>query len=194
MESFLLERQHIIFIAAAAAAFGALIVFGLFNPLQRSEGDADDTGSEVIKVREGETAFVRYSSSVVKLLQDLPDNNEVEVRVSSELQVVNFAGLNGEVRYPEMTIKWIEKGNQEEISEDDFKTIEYRFLPDKGNSTSYVYEDVDYIAKATNAQLLVAVKPLSTAKVGDKYTVELLMHTGGAVSYAISDKIIEIVP
>lgn len=189
-----MERQYIVFIAAAAGVFAALVVFGLFNPLQQSEGDAPDTGNETIKVKKGGTAFVRYSPAVVKLMQDLPNNNEVEVRVSSELQVVNFAGLNGEVRYPEMNIKWIEDGEEETISEKDFKTIEYRFLPDKGNTTSYVYEDVDYIAKATNAQLVVAVKPLSTASVGDKYNVELVMHTGGIVSYAISDKIIEIVP
>lgn len=189
-----MERQYIVFIAAAAAVFGALVVFGLFNPLQQSEGDTTDTGNETIKVRKGETAFVRYSPAVVKLLQDLPNSNEVEVRVSSELHVVNFAGLNGEVRYPEMNIKWIEDGEEETINEKDFRTIEYRFLPDKGNTTSYVYEDVDYIAKATNAQLVVSVKPLSTASVGHKYNVELILHTGGVVSYAVNDKIIEIVP
>ncbi|HXG07385.1 MAG TPA: hypothetical protein VNI77_08690 [Nitrososphaera sp.] len=195
-----MERQHTIFIAVTAAAFGALVVLGFFfKPLQRIEGDDDSTSgvnsnNDVIKVRKGQTAHVRYSPTVVKMIQDLPENNEVEVRVSSELQLVNFAGLNGELRYRDMTIKWVENGIQETISETDFKTIEYRFLPDRGNSTSYVYEDVDYIAKATNAQLVVSVKPLSTAKVGDRYTVSLLMHTGSAVSYAIGDKTIEIVP
>jgi hypothetical protein len=187
-----LERQHFIFIGAASAAFAALIVFGLFNPLQQIEGD-ESGEDDVLKVRKGETVFVRYSSTVVKMLQDLPNRNEVDVEVSSELQVVNFAGLRGELRYPDMTITWFEDGQEESISEDNFNTIEYRFLPDIGNKTTYTYENVDYIAKATDAQLVVAVKPLSTAKVGEEYTVRIVMHTGGAVSYAIDDKTVQVV-
>ena len=187
-----MERQHIVFIIAAGAAFAALVGLAYYNPFQPSEGEEND--SDVIKVKKGQTAFVRYSSSVVKMMQDLPNRNEVEIEVSSELQVTNFAGLSGEIRYMEMNIEWVEKGKEETISEENFKTIEYRFLPDRGNTTSYVYENVDYIAKATSAQLVVAVKPLSTAEVGEKYTVKLLMHTGGVVSYAIEDRIIEIVP
>lgn len=189
-----MERQYIVFIIAAGAAFAALIGFAFYNPFQQSEGEENENGSDVIKVKKGQTAYVRYSSSVVKMIQDLPNKNTVEVEVSSELQVTNLAGLNGEIRYSKMDIKWIDDGKEETISEEDFKTIEYRFLPDSGNTTSYVYENADYIAKATSAQVIVAVKPLSTAKIGEQYNVKLLMHTGGVVSYAIDDKIIEIVP
>ena len=52
---------------------------------------------------------------------------------------------------------------------------------------------MDYIAKATDSQLVVTVKPLSSAKVGERYTVGLIMHTGGVVDYSINDKVIEIV-
>ncbi len=92
-----------------------------------------------------------------------------------------------------MTITWFEDGQEETISEDDFKTIEYRFLPDIGNKTTYTYENVDYIAKTTSAQLVVAVKPLSTANVGEEYTVKIVMHTGGAVGYAIDEKTVRVV-
>jgi len=190
-----LERQYLIFIVVAGAAFTALIGLAYFNPFQSSSGEDDDNpNSDTIKVKKGQTAVVRYSSAVVKMIQDLPNNNDVEIKVSSELQVVNFAGLNGQVTYPDMTIKWIQDGEQESISKDKFKTVEYRFFPDKGNTTSYVYENVDYIAKTTDAQVIVSVKPLSTAKVGEEYVVKLIMHTGGTVGYAIDDKIIEIVP
>ena len=182
-----------IFIIVAGAAFAALIGLAYFNPFQSSAGD-DNDGPDVIKVKKGQTAFVRYSSTVVKMIQDLPTHNDVEIQVSSELQVINFGGLNGQITYPEMTIEWVQNGEVESISEKDFKTIEYRFLPDKGNTTSYTYENVDYIAKATNAQAVVSIKPLSTAKVGEQYVVKFIMHTGGSVGYAIDDKIIEIVP
>lgn len=81
----------------------------------------------------------------------------------------------------------------EAVSEENFKTVEYRWFPDAGNRTSYVYENADYIARGVNSQVIVAVKPLPEAKVGDEYTVRLLLHTSGAVSYAIDDKVIKIV-
>jgi hypothetical protein len=187
-----LERQHFVFIAAAAAAFAALIGLAYYNPFQQSEGDEND--SDVIKVRKGDQVFVRYSPSVVKMIQDLPNRNTVEVEVSSELQVTNLAGLRGEIRYTDMEITFVDDGEVETINDDDFKTIEYRFFPDTGNRTSYVYENVDFIADSTDSQVIVTVKPLSTTKVGELYTVRLLLHTGGAVDYAIGEKTIEIIP
>jgi hypothetical protein len=189
-----LERQYLVFIVAAAAGFAALIVFGFFNPLQQSEGDEDGNGSDVIKARKGEQVFLRYSPAVVKLIQDLPNRNTVEVEVSSELHSTNLAGLGGEIRYTDMEITYVEDGQEETIDAKDFNTIEYRFFPDTGNKTRYVYENVDYIAKTTESQVIVAVRPLSTAEVGEQYTVRLLLHTGGIVNYAIGEKIIEIVP
>jgi hypothetical protein len=112
-----LERQYIVFIIAAGAAFAALIGFAFYNPFQQSEGEENENGSDVIKVKKGQTAYVRYSSSVVKMIQDLPNKNTVEVEVSSELQVTNLAGLNGEIRYSEMNIKWIDDGKEETISD-----------------------------------------------------------------------------
>jgi hypothetical protein len=53
---------------------------------------------------------------------------------------------------------------------------------------------VDFIADSTDSQVIVTVKPLSTAKVGELYTVRFLLHTGGAVDYAIGEKTIEIIP
>lgn len=184
-----MERQHFVFVVSAAAAFAALVLFAFYNPLQQSEGE--DAG--VIKAKKGEQVFVRYSSSVIKMIQNLPNRNTVEVEVSSELQVTNFAGLKGEVRYPDMEITFVQGGEVETINDDHFRSIEYRFYPDTGNKTKYVYENVEYIAKADDSQLVVAVKPLSTAKVGEQYLVRLLLHTGSAVDYAIEDKVIEII-
>lgn len=184
-----MERQYIAFSIVAAGLFAALIVFGLFDPLQPSEGDTAD----VIKAKKGELVYVRYSPAVVKMIQDLPNGGSAEVEVSSELQVTNLAGLNGEIRYSSMEITYVQNGEVETVDEDDFSTIEYRFRPDNGNTTSYVYDNIDYIAKATNSQVIVAVRPLPSAEVGDQYTVKLLLNTGGVVNYAISDKIIEIV-
>jgi hypothetical protein len=184
-----LEREHFIFIAVAAAAFAALLLFAFYNPFQQTESDKG-----LIKVKKGDQAYVRYSSAVVKRIQDLPDKNSVEVEVSSELQVTNLGGLNGEVRYTDMTITWAEEGEEKNINDDDFKSIEYRFLPDIGNKTRYVYENADYITKADGSQLIVAIKPLSSAKVGEQYTVSLILHTGGLVDYQIAEKIVEVVP
>jgi hypothetical protein len=185
-----LERQYIVFSAAAAGAFAALILFAFYNPLQASEGDSPD----LIKAKKGEETFVRYSSAVIKLIQNLPDRNSVEVEVSSELQVTNLAGLRGQVRYTDMEITYVDDGVVETINDDDFGSIEYRFSPDTGNKTTYVYDNVDFLASAQDAQLIVAIEPLSTAKVGEHYTVKLVLHTGGLVSYGIDEKVIEIVP
>jgi hypothetical protein len=187
-----LERQYKIFIAVVGAAFAALIVLAFYNPLQQLGADSGN-GPDVIKAKKGQQVYVRYSSSVVSMIQKLPDNNSVELEVSSELQVTNFAGLNGEIRYPIMEITYVQNGKEETVSEKDFKTIAYRFFPDVGNKTKYAYEDVDYIAKADNSQVVVTVKSLSTAKVGAHYTVKMVLNTGSMVSYAIGEKTIEIV-
>jgi hypothetical protein len=184
-----LERQYIVFSAAAAGAFAVLILLAFYNPLQASEGDSPD----LIKAKKGEETYVRYSPAVIKLIQDLPNKNSVEVEVSSELQVTNFAGLSGQVRYTDMEITYVDDGVVKTINDDDFGSIEYRFRPDTGNKTTYVYENADFLASSQDAQLIVAIEPLSSAKVGDHYTVKLVLHTGGLVSYAIDEKVIEIV-
>ena len=186
-----MERQYVIFAAIAAAAFAALIFFGLFNPLQQSEG-GNDEGPSVIKAKRGEQVFIRYSPSVVKMIQDLPNKNSVEVQMSSELQNTNFAGIGGQVRYSDMEITYVQKGKVETVNDNDFKTIEYRFFPDSGNKTKYVYENVDFTANSADSQVIVAVKPLSSAKVGEHYTVNLVLRTGGVVDYQIAEKTIEI--
>jgi hypothetical protein len=188
-----LERQYKIFIAAAGAVFAVLIVLGFYNPLQQSGADDSGNAPDVIKAKKGQQVFVRYSSTVVKMMQNLPNKNSVEVEVSSELQVTNLAGLNGEIRYPNMEITYVRDGKEETVNEKDFKTMAYRFFPDIGNKTKYVYENVDYFANADNSQVVVTVKPLSTAKVGEHYTVKMDLHTGGIVNYGIGEKTIEIV-
>lgn len=185
-----MERQYLIFIGAAAAAFTLLIVFAFYNPLQALESKEN---SDIIKVRKGEEVYIHYSPSTVKKIQDLPDRNRVDVEVSSELHNTNFAGLRGEVKYADMSVTFVRRGEVETVTADEFQSIEYRFLPDAGNKTTYSYEDVDFIANSEQSQLVVAVKPLTTAEVGDQYTVKLYLRTGGIVDYAIAEKTIEMV-
>ena len=186
-----MERQHLIFISAAAAAFAILIVFAFYNPLQGLQAEEED--SEVIKVRKGEEVNIRYSPQTVRRIQDLPDRNRVDIEVSSELHVDNFAGLRGEVRYSDMSVTFVRRGEVETASADAFRSIEYRFLPDAGNKTTYAYENVDFIAQSQESQLVVTVEPLSTAEVGDKYTIKLYLRTGTAVDFAIAEKTVEII-
>lgn len=189
-----MERQHIVFIAAAGAAFAALIVIGLyFNPLKTDGSNNSGSNDNAIKARVGEKVNIKYSSATVKRIQDLPANNKLRVEVSSELHNTNLAGLKGEVRYSDMSITYVQKGKEETLDADQFKTIEYRFLPDPGNTTKYVYEDVRFITSSPDAQLVVTVVPLTTAKVGERYTVELVGNTGGIISYGYGEKTIEIV-
>jgi hypothetical protein len=187
-----LERQHIIFAIAAGAAFAALVALAYFNPFQQSEG-TDKESPGVINVKKGQETFVRYSPSVVRMIQDLPDKNMVEVEVSSELQVTSLSGLRGEISYTDMEITYVRKGVVETIDKDEFESIEYRWSPDAGNTTKYVYENVDFVARSTDSQLVVTVTPLSMAKVGDEYTIKLVLRTGGIVSYQIDEKTIKIV-
>jgi hypothetical protein len=189
-----LERQYIIFAAVAAAAFVALIVLANYNPLQQSKGDGNGNVSDVIKAKKGKEVFIRYSAALIKRIQSLPTKNSVEVEVSSELHNSNLAGIGGELTYTDMAITFVRGGEKETISDDIFKTIEYRFLPDAGNKTSYVYENVRYIGESQDSQVVLAVKPLSTAKIGEHYKVRLVLHTGGIVDYQVSERMIEIVP
>ncbi|MGI0013564.1 MAG: hypothetical protein ACREBU_09010 [Nitrososphaera sp.] len=189
-----MERQYLIFIVAAAAVFGALVVVGLyFNPLQ-TEGKSDNGTSDpnTIKAKVGKEVYVRYSSNVVKMIQNLPQKNSLELKASSELLNTNLAGLRGEVRYTDMTIKFVQNGEEESVTDDEFKTIAYRFLPDPGNQTVYTYENVEFRAQTTDSQLIATFVPLSTAEVGQKYTVKLILDAG-IINYAIEDRVIEIV-
>ncbi|MGH9877382.1 MAG: hypothetical protein ACRD5H_07070, partial [Nitrososphaerales archaeon] len=72
------------------------------------------------------------------------------------------------------------------------KTIAYRFLPDAGNQTVYTYENVEFRAQTTDSQLIATFVSLSTAEVGQKYTVKLILDAG-IINYAIEDRVIEIV-
>ncbi|MGI0014905.1 MAG: hypothetical protein ACREBU_15905, partial [Nitrososphaera sp.] len=76
--------------------------------------------------------------------------------------------------------------------DDEFKTIAYRFLPDAGNQTVYTYENVEFRAQTTDSQLIATFVPLSTAEVGQKYTVKLILDAG-IINYGIEDRVIEIV-
>lgn len=184
-----MERQYIVFIAAAGAGFAALLIVGLyFNPL-RAEPE-DDTG--VFEAKIGKAAYVRYSGNVIGLVQNLPDKNILRIEAPAELLNTNLAGLKGEFRYTDMTIKYVQNGEQEEISQRDFKTIQYRFLPDAGNMTSYTYRNVDFIAQATSAELIATFVPQSTAKVGDEYAVKIVLE-GGPVDIGIAEKTVRIV-
>ena len=187
-----MERQHLIFISAAAAVFAILIVFAFYNPLQWLQAEEEEE-SEVIKIRKGEQANIQYSPQTVRRIQDLPDRNRVEVEVSSELHVDNFAGLRGEVRYSDMSVTFVRRGEVETVSADEFRSIEYRFLPDAGNTTTYAYENMDFVARSTDSRLVVTVESLNTADVGDRYTVKLYLRTGGLVDFAIAEKIVEII-
>lgn len=190
-----MERQHIVFIAVAAAAFAALIGLAYFNPFQQTvDGGEEDDGSDIIRVREGEEARVRYSVKVAQMIHDLPTKNALEVRVSSELVVTNVAGLMGQFTYDNYEITYVEDGQEETVTPEEFRTIEYRYNPDRGNTTKYIYNNVDYNIRSEDSQLMVVVKPLDHVKPGERYTVELILHTGTPVGYSINEKIIEIVP
>jgi len=191
-----LERQYLIFIVAAGVAFGALIIVGLFfNPL-RTEGDSGngntDTDPNLIQAQVGQEVYVRYSYNVIKMIQGLPAKNSLELRAASELHNINLGGLRGELRYTDTMIEFVQNGKEESVSGDEFKSIEFRFLPDSGNRTTYIYEDVTFNARSTDSQLIATFVPLSTAKVGEKYPVKLVLDAG-IINYGIEDRIIEIV-
>jgi hypothetical protein len=51
-----------------------------------------------------------------------------------------------------MEIIYVEDGEVETINDDDyFDTIEYRFNPDTGNKTRYVYENADFTTRSKDA-------------------------------------------
>ena len=86
-----MERQYKIFLVAAAAIFGGLVIFGLyfFPMIKASEGDKDDS---VINARVGQKVTIRYSDTVVKMIQNLPAKNALEIKTSSELHNTDLAG------------------------------------------------------------------------------------------------------
>ena len=194
-----MERQHIVFIAAAAAVFGALIVVGLFfNPLKSGNSVAGSNNNSndpnVITARIGHRVDIRYSSSVVGLIEKLPSRNNLTLEVSSQLHNTNLAGLGGEIRYSNEIITYVQNGEEKSVAGDDFKSIEYKFAPDTGNKTTYTYENVEYRPTGDTSQLVTSFVPLPSAKVGDKYTVKIILDTGGIINYAVGEKTIEIVP
>ena len=187
-----MERQYKIFVAIAGGAFAALILLAIYNPFS-PPASGNDNNVETIKAKIGQKVNVRYSSAVVNMIDNLPSSNSVEIVVSSELQVLNFAGLDSQIRYPNMEITYVQNGKEETVSEKDFKTVEYKFNPDRGNVTKYNYEDVQYISNAGASQAIVTLKPLTTAKVDEHYTIKMVLHTGNPISYKIAEKTIEIV-
>jgi hypothetical protein len=86
----------------------------------------------------------------------------------------------------------VQNGKSETVDEKDFESIKFRFLPDAGNVTSYTYRNVGFNAQATSAQLIASFVPLSTAKVGDEYSVKIILE-GGPVDIGIGEKKVRIV-
>jgi len=191
-----------VFIVAAAAIFGALIVVGVFfNPLKSNSSIAGNSSNNtntnndpnIIKARIGYKLNIRYSSNVVSLIEKLPSRNNLTLEVSSPLHNTDLAGLNGEINYTGESITYVQNGEERTISGNDFSNIQYRFAPDKGNMTTYSYQNVKYTTSGDNNQLVASFMPLPSAKVGDRYTVKLLLDAG-IVNYSIGEKTIEIVP
>lgn len=187
-----MERQYLIFIAAAGAGFAALLIVGLYlNPLLAAP-DNSNADTRVFEAEIGKTAYVRYSSGVIGLVQKLPERNLLRIEAPSEILNTDLAGLRGEFRHTSMTISYVQNGKVEEIDEKDFKTIQFRFLPDAGNTTSYTYRNVEFNAQATSAQLIASFVPLSTAKVGQEYPVKIILE-GGPTDIGVAEKVIRIV-
>jgi hypothetical protein len=185
-----LERQYIIFGAAAAAVFGALVLLWAFNVTPTGASEAED--ENVIEAQIGKRVYVRYSSAIIDLINKLPSKNHLVLMSSSELHNTNLAGLNGEVRFGDVSLSYTQNGKVRNETAETFSSIEFRFLPDPGTNSTYTYENVKYDAETEDSQLIATFVPLSTAKVGEKYAVKLVLD-GGVVDYAVSDKVIKIV-
>ena len=128
----------------------------------------------------------------ISQIQNLPTKNILRIESSSELLNTDLAGLKGEFRFTGLTIDYVQNGDLESVEEKDFRTIQYRFLPDAGNMTSYTYRNVGFNVQATSAQLIASFVPLSTAKVGEEYYVKMILE-GGPTDIAIAEKKIRIV-
>ena len=189
-----MERQYKIVTIVIAGLFAALIVAGLYIRPMLSEAESSGTSNEVIKAKIGQTVNIRYSNAVAEMIQNLPDRNNVTVITSSELHNTDLAGLRGQLRYADMVITYVQNGDVESVTDDAFSSIEYKFRPDRGNETRYAYENAQFTGLRDDSQLVATVTPLKSAKVGEHYTVELRLETGGNVNYAIGEKTIEIVP
>lgn len=188
-----MERQYIIFSIAAAAIFGAIALLWLFNisTTGASSGGEDDD-KNVIEARIGKKVYVRYSSAVIDLINKLPNKNSLILTSSSELHNTGLGGLEGELRYGDVSLSYTQNGKVRNETAETFKSIEYRFLPDAGTNSTYTYENVKFDAETNKSQLVATFVPLSTAKVGEKYTVKLYLE-GGAVDYSVNDRVIKIV-
>jgi hypothetical protein len=187
-----LERQYLIFIAVAGAGFAALLVLGLFVVPLQAAPETPAVDRDVIEAELGMLAYVRYGSVAIGQIQDLPDKNILRVEASSELLNTGLAGLRGDFRHTSMTIDYVQSGRNETVDEKDFESVRFRFLPDAGNVTSYTYRNVEFNAQATSAQLIASFIPLSTAKVGEEYSVKIFLE-GGPVDIGIAEKKIRIV-
>ena len=184
-----MERQYIIFGAVAAAIFGALALLWFFDiPLSGATGAEEN----VIEAHIGKRVYIRYSPTVIDLIQKLPSKNHLILTSSSELHNTNLAGLNGEARFGEVSMSYTQNGKVRNETAETFSSVEFRFLPDPGTNSTYTYENVKYFAETEDSQLIATFVPLSTAKVGETYTVKLLLD-GGAVDYAVNDRLIKIV-
>jgi hypothetical protein len=187
-----LERQYLIFIAVAGAGFAALLLVGLFViPLQAAP-EVPAVDRDVIEAEVGKLAYVRYGSVAISQIQNLPDKNILRIEASSELFNTGLAGLKGDFRHTSMTIDYVQNGKNETVDEKDFDSIQFRFLPDAGNVTSYTYRNVQFNAQATSAQLIASFIPLSTAKVGEEYSVKIFLE-GGPADIGIGEKKVRIV-
>ena len=187
-----MERQYLIFIAVAGAGFAALLIIGLFViPLQAAP-ETPAVDRDIIEAEIGKMAYVRYGSGTISQIQNLPDKNILRIEASSELRNTDLAALRGEFRHTSMTIDYVQNGKNETVDEKDFDSIKFRFLPDAGNVTSYTYRNVEFNALATSAQLIASFVPLDTAKVGDEYSVKIILE-GGPVDVGIAEKKIRIV-
>ena len=187
-----------IFISAAAVIFGALIIVGVFfNPLKGSSsvaGNSSNSTDDVIKTKVGKRVDIRYSSSVIGIIQKLPSKNNLTLEISSELHNTALLGLRGEIRYTDEIITYVQDSKVKTVTDDGFKNIEYKFLPDAGNKTTYTYENVQFVSTGQDNQMIASFIPLSTAHVGERYTIKMSLDTGGPVNYAFGEKTIEIVP
>lgn len=162
-----------------------------FNPL-KTEGTGTPVNNTIIQAKVGQSVYIRYSGDVITRIQNLQDKNSLRLEASSELHNTNLGGLRGELRYTKMTVEYVQSGRQEKVDEKDFETIEFRFLPDAGNKTTYRYENVDFRSFTTDSQLVATFVPLSTTKVGQQYKVNIFLDEG-VVTHTFNERVIEIV-
>lgn len=187
-----MERQYKVFIVAISVIVGIISVVAYFYP-QISKSAGSDS-SDVIEAQLGKKLFIRYSGNVISTIENLPPNkkNNLTLTTSSQLHNIALGGLGGEFRYDSVLISFTQDGQRENLPERIFKSQEYRFFPDPGTNSTYTYQNVKYNAAGPSDQLVATFEPLSSAKVGEKYLVNLQLDTG-ILKYDFSRKTIEIV-